>query len=317
MLITGEAMVVPVQGSLSVTSRWLTRVIAVAYLLLGLTMFAVPGWSAHHFPWKVSPFVAMTIGSYLLGSAWMAGIVQHTWTFARVYALLFYLWLFGVLETMVVIIHRDKLVTGAALTVPYLIALGLTVVAALAGLADWRRRRPPLQGGGASMPGWVRALQVIFVVAVAFIAAVVLYGPRPALNARYFPQPLTSFTLDALGVFYLSLSSSVLFMIGQRGMATLVTYLRGAIGLVMIIVIATLLNIGIFHFGAHPRHIVYLATYLVVMIGSVGILWWNHRETSRAASPAGLLAPPVMGPRKPSRPAAMSRLAWFQAAAVS
>lgn len=78
-------MVVPVQASLSLTSRWLTRVIAVAYLLLGLIMFVVPGWSAHHFPWKVSPFVAMTIGSYLLGSAWMAGVIQHTWTFARVY----------------------------------------------------------------------------------------------------------------------------------------------------------------------------------------------------------------------------------------
>jgi hypothetical protein len=101
----------------------------------------------------VSPFVAMTIGSYLLGSAWMAGIIQHTWTFARVYTLLLYLWLFGVLETVVVIIHRDKLATGAALTVPYLITLGLTVVAALAGLADWRRHQPPLQGGGASMPG--------------------------------------------------------------------------------------------------------------------------------------------------------------------
>ena len=147
------------------------------------------------------------------------------------------------------------------------------------------------------MPGWVRALQVIFVVAVAFIAAVVLYGPKPALNARYFPQPLTSFALDALGVFYLSLSLSVLFMIGQRGMATLVTYLRGAIGLVMIIVIATLLNIGVFHFSAHPRHIVYLATYLVVMIGTVGILWWNHRETSRAARTAGLPAPAVGGLR--------------------
>ena len=73
---------VPVQTSLSVTLRWLTRVIAVAYLLLGLIMFAIPGWSAHHFPWKLSPFVAMTIGSYLLGSAWMAGIIQHTWTFA-------------------------------------------------------------------------------------------------------------------------------------------------------------------------------------------------------------------------------------------
>jgi len=174
---------------------------------------------------------------------------------------------------------------------PYLITLGLTVVAALAGLADWWRRRPPLQGGGTTMPGWVRALQIIFVLAVAFIAAVVLYGPKPALNARYFPQPLTSFTLDALGVFYLSLSLSVLFMIGQRGMATLVTYLRGAIGLVIIIVIATLLNIGIFQFSAHPRHIVYLATYLVVMIGTVGILWWDHRETSGAARPAGLPAP--------------------------
>jgi hypothetical protein len=32
-------MVVPVQASLSLTSRWLTRVIAVAYLLLGLIMF--------------------------------------------------------------------------------------------------------------------------------------------------------------------------------------------------------------------------------------------------------------------------------------
>ena len=235
----------PVQPSLSLTSRWLTRAIAVAYLLLGLIMFAVPGWSAHHFPWKVSPFVAMTIGSYLLGSAWIAGIVQHTWTFARVYTLLLYLWLFGALETVMVIIHGDKLAAGAALTAPYLITLGLTVVAALAVLADWWSRRPPL----------------------------------------------TSFTLDALGVFYLSLSLSVLFMIGQRGMATLVTYLRGAIGLVIIIVIATLLNIGIFQFSAHPRHIVYLATYLVVMIGTVGILWWDHRETSGAARPAGLPAP--------------------------
>jgi hypothetical protein len=173
----------------------------------------------------------MTIGSYLLGSTWMAGVIQHTWTFARVYTLLLYLWLFGVLETVVVIIHRDKLAAGAALTAPYLITLGLTV---------------------------------------------------------------TSFTLDALGVCYLSLSLSVLFMIGQRGMATLVTYLRGAIGLVAIIVIATLLNIGIFHFSAHPRHVVYFATYVVVMIGTVVILWWDRRETSRAATPAGL--PGVQGP---------------------
>jgi predicted tellurium resistance membrane protein TerC len=72
-----------------------------------------------------------------------------------------------------------------------------------------------------------------------------------------------------------------------------VTYLL--LGLIMfvviIIVIATLLNIGIFHFSAHPRHIAYLATCFVVMIGTVLILRWDRRETSRAAKRAGLAAP--------------------------
>jgi hypothetical protein len=43
--------------------------------------------------------------------------------------------------------------------------------------------------------------------------------------------------------------------------------------IVRIIVIAALLNIGVLHFSAHPRHIVYLATYVVVMVGAVLILW--------------------------------------------
>ena len=69
-------------------------------------------------------------------------------------------------------------------------------------------------------------------------------------------------------------------------MAALVTYLRGAIGLVIVVVIATLLNIRIVRFAARPRHIVYLAAYLVVMIGTVGILWSTHprHEPCRQAS---------------------------------
>ncbi len=56
------------------------------------------------------------------------------------------------------------------------------------------------------MPGLVRGLQGAFVIVAGFIAAVVLDGPASAHDARYFPVPLTSFTLGALGVFYLSLS---------------------------------------------------------------------------------------------------------------
>jgi len=283
MARTTEMTVDTVQVSLSPVSRWLTRIIAGAYLLLGLVMFALPAWSAHHFPWKVSPFVAITLGSYLLGNAWIAVVAQHAWTFASVYSSLIYLWLFGVLETAVVLVHRDKLITGAVLTIPYLIVLGLTVIAAAAGLAEWARRRPPLRSGGIAMPGLVRGLQVAFVIVVGFIAAVVLDGPASAHDARYFPVPLTSFTLGALGVFYLSLSLSVLAMIAQPGTATLATYLRGTIVLLVVIVVATLLYVGTFHFGAHPRRIVYLGTYLVVLVGTIAIMAW-HRYRDLAAT---------------------------------
>jgi hypothetical protein len=115
-------------------------------------MFAFPAWSADHFAWRVPPFVAITLGSYLLGNAWIAAVAQHTWTVSSVYSSLLYLWLFGVLETAVVLIHRDKLITGAVLTAPYLIMLGLTVIAAVTGCAEWIRRRPPPRSGGVAMP---------------------------------------------------------------------------------------------------------------------------------------------------------------------
>jgi hypothetical protein len=161
--------------------------------------------------------------------------------------------------------------------------LGLTVIAAAVGLAEWARRRPPLRSGGIAMPGLVRGLQVGFVIVVAFIAAVVLSGPAAAHDAHYFPVPLTSFTLGALGVFYLSLSLSVLAMITQPRMATLATYLRGTIVLLVVIVIATLLYVGTFHFGAHPKRIVYLGTYLVVLVGTIAIMAW-HRHKAAAVS---------------------------------
>ena len=39
-------------------------------------------------------------------------MAQHTWAFSCVYSSLLYLWLFGVLETAVVLIYRDKLITA-------------------------------------------------------------------------------------------------------------------------------------------------------------------------------------------------------------
>jgi uncharacterized membrane protein len=73
-------------------------------------------------------------------------------------------------------------------------------------------------------------------------------------------------------------------LLTQPGMATLATYLRGTIVLLVVIVIATLLYLGSFHFSGHPRRIVYLGTYLVVLAGTIAIMAWHHRRASRPGS---------------------------------
>jgi hypothetical protein len=57
-------------------------------------------------------------------------------------------------------------------------------------------------------------------------------------------------------------------------------YLRGTIVLV-VIVIATLLYLGSFPFSGHPRRIVCLGTYLVVLAGATAIMAWHHRWVGR------------------------------------
>ena len=55
----------------------------------------------------------------------------------------------------------------------------------------------------------------------------------------------------------------------------------GTIVLLVVIVIATLLHPGSFHFSGRPRRIVYLGTYLVVLAGTTAIMTWHHRRVGR------------------------------------
>ncbi|MBV8220126.1 MAG: hypothetical protein JO325_16795, partial [Solirubrobacterales bacterium] len=91
-------------------------------------------------------------------------------------------------------------------------------------------------------------------------------------------------------MFCLSLSLSVVAMVTQPGMDTVATYLRGTVVLVAVIVVATLLYVGIFHFGAHPTRIVYLGTYLVVLAGAIAIMAWYRHSRRGPSSAADRLA---------------------------
>src|SRR5919108_5275128 len=104
---------------LSSTSRTLTRISAVCYLLLGTVLFLAPNWSAGNFPWNVSPFVVMTIGGWCLGNAVFAWQSARLWDWRLTYPSLLYLWLFGLLEAAVLFTFRDKVHLGSVVAIGY------------------------------------------------------------------------------------------------------------------------------------------------------------------------------------------------------
>src|SRR5947209_8715240 len=80
--------------ALSTLSRRLTYVVAALFTLLGLVMFFAPGWASPNFLWKVSPFVAMTMGGWYLGCGLGAFEVARVWRWSSIYASMALLWLF-------------------------------------------------------------------------------------------------------------------------------------------------------------------------------------------------------------------------------
>ena len=113
---------------LSFTSRSRVRLSAVCYLLLGAVLFLAPTWSSGEFPWKVSPFVVMTIGGLCLGNAAFAWQSARLWRWSVVYPSLIY--------------FRDKVVLHSPLALGYVLAIGLGSLTALIGMLDYLRLRP-------------------------------------------------------------------------------------------------------------------------------------------------------------------------------
>src|SRR5262249_42451361 len=93
--------------SLSNLSRQLIRVVAVLFTVLGLVLFFAPDWASANFAWKVSPFVAMTMGGWYIGNGFMAWETARVWRFSSVYPCLVTLGLFSLLEAGVLVVHGN------------------------------------------------------------------------------------------------------------------------------------------------------------------------------------------------------------------
>src|SRR5918996_6035435 len=192
---------------LSNTSRLLTYLASALYAVLGAVLFFLPEQFAPVFAWKVTGFMTMTIGGWCLGNAWLAFFAARRWEWGLVYPALIYLWSFGVLETAVVILFRDKLQLAHPIAWTYLLTLATNILVAIFGIIDWLRLHPT-QPESEKMTGFMRVLAIGFVIFVGFLG---LYGLSAQIgdlgtNGEIFPEIMSLFTLRSFGAFYFSLT---------------------------------------------------------------------------------------------------------------
>jgi hypothetical protein len=253
---------------LSNVSRGLTYLLAFLYTILGLMLFFLPEQLAPVFAWKVTPFMTMTIGGWCLGNAWLAWIVARRWQWGLVYTALLYLWLFGIGELSVLYLFRDKLVLSHPIAWLYLITLIVTVASASVGIIEWLRFRPSIQPSERRTQTVHRVGVVLFILFVGFLG---LYGVTaqigaPGTNGGIFPEIMSLFTLRSFGVFYLSLALSVLPLLWDHNLDTLLADGFSLFGLVVFITLAAFIYIGLFDFVARPGGLAYFGAYLAVGI---------------------------------------------------
>lgn len=269
---------------LSKTLRVLLNLVALLYAILGITLFLAPGWSAANFSWNISPFVAMTMGGWCLGNAYTAWDAARLRRWSLVYNNLLYLLAFGLLQTAVLLLFRDRLILDVPLAWPYILTLVMTGLTAVLGVAEWARRRPAVEPEGQPVPAWVRGLAVLFVLFVGFLA---LYGAFSGqsgygTDGSIFPEPLSLFTLRAFAAFYASLAIAVIPTIWARGTAPLIVLGRAGLSFIVPITIAALVNFDKFDFAGRPGGLIYLGAYVIAFFIVGGILLLGRRQTAVA-----------------------------------
>jgi hypothetical protein len=260
---------------LSATSRTLTRLSAICYLLLGTVLFLAPQWSTGQFPWNVSSFVVMTIGGWCLGNAVFAWQSARIWDWRLVYPSLFYLWLFGLFEAAVLLAFRDKVSVSSIVAMGYMLTIGINVLAAVFGIIDWLRLRPSAQVDGMAVPAYVRGLIIFFTFNLSILALGGTLARAGGLSTEggIFPEPLTLFSVRAFAAFFGAICLSAVPLIWTRTLTPLFAYGQAGILLTIPIVIAAFVNLDKFDFAARPGGILYLGSYLFTLISTVWGVW--------------------------------------------
>ncbi|MEO7118329.1 MAG: hypothetical protein ABIZ34_05085 [Candidatus Limnocylindrales bacterium] len=246
--------------------RLLLFVAVVAMAIVGVASFAAPGWASSDFPWKVGPFLTMTIGGWCIGTAIIAWLAARQPRLDLGFPLLVYCWIFGAGQALVVIAFLDKLLTNHLLTVPYLVGIGAMTLSGVIGAVDLWRRRAAVRGPAEHVPMPARVFAGLYVVGVALIALgnLVAGADGTVAQGRFFPEALGLFSIRALAAFFFALSMAGLGAVITRGLGPYLSLGRAGFALIVPITFAALVNLPLFDFAGRPGGSLYLGAYLVV-----------------------------------------------------
>lgn len=260
-------------------SRLFLALAGIAFIFTGLSFFILPEYSAEHFPWNVSPFVAMTIGGWTLGIGLMALESFRGRSIVRTYPALLAVWSFSLLQLVVLIAFAGVVRSDHLLTWPYLVALLLGTASGLAGLPALWRRRAELAAEGDGMPRWIRGAYIGFVVLVGLLTLAALL--IDASGASVFPEPLGAFTMRAFSAFFAALAIGALPLAFARDVEPAVHYARAGLYPVALILVAAISFLNLFDFGARPGGLVYFGAYGVTAVVAAAIVVWHRGQTGR------------------------------------
>jgi hypothetical protein len=261
-------------------TRAAIRIGSLLYLALGLVLFAAPEFAASAFPWTVTPLVAMTIGGWLLGNGAALWFASAPGPATRVMPVLAYVAAFAALELLVVIAFRGALRLDALLAIPYLLTLGVSIIAAAFGMLELRNSTDVVVTDDKPLPLLDRRLLAGLLVFVTLLAVGGFIAGSGGLSTtgQIFPEPITLFTVRAFAAFYLALAIGISALLLRPGVASAFMLGIAGIALIIPILVAALLHLGAFDFAGRPLGILYLAAYAVVLVPSALFLL-RHRET--------------------------------------
>lgn len=252
-------------------TRAAIRIGSLLYLALGLVLFAAPEFSASAFPWKVSSFVAMTIGGWMLGNGIALWFISAPGPAPRVMPVLAYIAAFAALELLVVIAFRAALRLDALLAIPYLMTLGISLIAAAFGILELGKGTEVVVSDDEPLPTLDRRLLLgllVFVLALG-VAGFLAGTGGLSTTGKIFPEPLTLFTVRGFAAFYLALVVGLGALLLRPGVRSALMLGITGVALIVPVLTAAVLNIGVFDVPGQPLQLLYVAAYAVVLVPAV------------------------------------------------